>query len=184
MFAGYAMVHIGEDCYCMRDLETGGIHETRDVMWLKRMYFQKKLTAKDVVIKGAATMKARESGITSIWESVPDVHDVQEIEVDNTEQENEEEDDEEAEPTVTQSGHNVVAPTRIINEIGAAATGYYEVGCFNRSGTEVLQDYDEQARRRQQRSMYMELGQDMSSMLTLALDSGADLRTRTRTSYE
>lgn len=88
--------------------------------------FQKKLTAKDVVIEGAYTTETMESDITSIRESVPDVHEVQEVDSDNNEEDEKEE--EEEEERVTQSGCNVVAPTRLISEIGAVATGYYKVG--------------------------------------------------------
>ena len=38
MFIGYALNHDG-DCYKMWDPKTGGVHETRDVIWLKRFFF-------------------------------------------------------------------------------------------------------------------------------------------------
>jgi hypothetical protein len=44
MFVGYALNHPG-DCYRMWDPETGGIRETRDVIWMKRMFFTKKSKA-------------------------------------------------------------------------------------------------------------------------------------------
>lgn len=43
MFVGYALEHSG-DCYRMWDPETNGIHESRDVIWLKRMYFKPTVT--------------------------------------------------------------------------------------------------------------------------------------------
>ena len=38
MFVGYALHHAG-DCYRMFNPKTKGIHQTRDVQWLKRMYY-------------------------------------------------------------------------------------------------------------------------------------------------
>ena len=42
IFIGYANHHSGT-CYCMWDPETGGVHETRDILWLHRMYWTDKL---------------------------------------------------------------------------------------------------------------------------------------------
>ena len=39
MFVGYALGHPG-DCYRMFNPKTNGIHETRDIIWLKRMFYQ------------------------------------------------------------------------------------------------------------------------------------------------
>jgi hypothetical protein len=39
MFVGYAVDHDG-DCYEMLDINNGTIYVTRDVVWLKRMYFR------------------------------------------------------------------------------------------------------------------------------------------------
>ena len=39
-FIGHAKNHAG-DCYRMYDPETGGVHTSRDVIWLKRMYWPK-----------------------------------------------------------------------------------------------------------------------------------------------
>ncbi len=38
MFVGYAKQHSG-DCFRMWNPSTGGYHETRDVIWLNRMYY-------------------------------------------------------------------------------------------------------------------------------------------------
>ena len=38
MFVGYAKDHAG-DCYCMYNPKTGGTHTTRDIIWLRRMYY-------------------------------------------------------------------------------------------------------------------------------------------------
>ena len=48
MFVGYATDHAG-DCYRMWDPTTGRVHLTRDIRWLKRMFFTKKLTRNDTV---------------------------------------------------------------------------------------------------------------------------------------
>ena len=41
IFVGYATDHDG-DVYRMWDPRTGGIHETRDVIWLRQMFYTKK----------------------------------------------------------------------------------------------------------------------------------------------
>ena len=38
MFVGYSPNHNG-DCYDMWNPKTGGVHQSRDVIWLKRMYY-------------------------------------------------------------------------------------------------------------------------------------------------
>jgi hypothetical protein len=43
MFVGYAVDHDG-DCYEMLDVDSGTIYVTRDIVWLKRMYFIKSPT--------------------------------------------------------------------------------------------------------------------------------------------
>ena len=43
MFVGYAVDHAG-DCYRMWDPRTGRVHESRDIIWLKRMFFTKNQT--------------------------------------------------------------------------------------------------------------------------------------------
>ena len=39
MFVGYAKQHSG-DCYRMLNIKTMGVHETRDIIWLHRMFFK------------------------------------------------------------------------------------------------------------------------------------------------
>ena len=41
MFVGYTMDH-PRDCYWMWDPNTKRVHETRDVIWLHRMFYEKK----------------------------------------------------------------------------------------------------------------------------------------------
>jgi hypothetical protein len=38
MMIGYALNHMG-DSYCMWNKQTNGVHITRDVIWLKWMFF-------------------------------------------------------------------------------------------------------------------------------------------------
>eukprot|EP00957_Ditylum_brightwellii_P002720 209034-Ditylum_brightwellii.AAC.1 len=46
MMVGYAVKHEA-DCYEMLDPRTGTVYKTRDIIWLKRMYYQKMLQADD-----------------------------------------------------------------------------------------------------------------------------------------
>jgi len=48
MFVGYALDHAG-DCYCMWDPATKQVHETRDVIWLKCMYYAKPKTGMEFI---------------------------------------------------------------------------------------------------------------------------------------
>ena len=50
MFVGYALNHDG-DCYRMWDPRTEGVHVTRDVIWLKRMFYEKPKINADVVVE-------------------------------------------------------------------------------------------------------------------------------------
>jgi hypothetical protein len=43
MFVGYSKDHPG-DTYRMFNPTTGGIHDTRDLIWLRRMFYQKALS--------------------------------------------------------------------------------------------------------------------------------------------
>jgi hypothetical protein len=63
MFVGYAIDHDG-DCYRMWDPKTRRVHESRDIIWLHRVFFQEKLPASDLGIEpidyDIAGMEARE----------------------------------------------------------------------------------------------------------------------------
>jgi hypothetical protein len=43
MFVGYAKNHPG-DTFRMYNPATGGIHKTHDVLWFRRMYYEKPLS--------------------------------------------------------------------------------------------------------------------------------------------
>ena len=40
MFVGYSLMHDG-DCYQMKNIDTSRVYDTRDVVWLQRMYHVK-----------------------------------------------------------------------------------------------------------------------------------------------
>jgi hypothetical protein len=43
MMVGYSTDHAG-DCYQMWDPVTGGVHDTRDVTWMHRMFFERQVS--------------------------------------------------------------------------------------------------------------------------------------------
>ena len=49
MMVGYALNHAG-DTYRMWDKNTNRVHETRDIIWLRRMYFEKPIINQDLAI--------------------------------------------------------------------------------------------------------------------------------------
>jgi len=49
MFVGYALDHTG-NCYQMWDPTTKRVHETRDVIWLKCMFYEKPVTTPKVIV--------------------------------------------------------------------------------------------------------------------------------------
>jgi hypothetical protein len=49
MFVGYALDHAG-DVYHMWKPKTGWVHETCDVIWLRRMYFEKPMEQEEIRI--------------------------------------------------------------------------------------------------------------------------------------
>ncbi len=120
MFVGYALDHPG-DCYRMWNPETKRVHETRDVIWLRRMFY---------------TTPAKENDIVTGPVNIVDVE-VPAAEGDNTAGEGNggDDDDENAaaappaqQPTVTtRAGRTVIAPQRLIAEMSAPATDGYEI---------------------------------------------------------
>ena len=74
MFVGYTKQHAG-DCYRMLNLNTFGIHESRDIIWLHRMYFAPSQPALEHAIAPAVvfqTPQAGESGVHAHVEPEPD----------------------------------------------------------------------------------------------------------------
>ncbi len=140
MMIGYSTDHTS-DCYEMWDPATGGVHKTRNIIWLKRMYFPK--VSLDPPADGddiQVTITVQHSSI-EVGEGEPiDDSDTTEIETPNIEtihnDESEESKEDEAleeqeipelEGTRTRSGRNVKMPDRLIAEMNAAANDY-EIG--------------------------------------------------------
>jgi hypothetical protein len=110
MFVGYALHHTG-DTYRMWDPRTNRVHITRDVIWLKRMFFEKQEDDSDMAIPpfdvdSNENERAGESN--------------NEHEESQTEQNEAEE-----EPIKTRTGRVVMKPTRLIEEISAIAEDNY-----------------------------------------------------------
>jgi hypothetical protein len=110
------------DCYRMWNPITNRIHETRDVIWLKRMCFTKPALEHDILIHtppppAAPIIKAGES-VTSSGES----------------EEKEDEEAPEESKIVSRSGRQITAPSRLIQEIAeigasqASQAQRYEIG--------------------------------------------------------
>jgi hypothetical protein len=49
MFVGYSLDHTA-DCYEMRDPATSRVHQTRDVIWLNRMYYTNRVEQADNIV--------------------------------------------------------------------------------------------------------------------------------------
>ena len=91
MNIGYCMEHAG-DTYRMWDRKTGGVHETRDVTWLRRMYFSKE-DAKVGEGKRKATIEAEEESDGEDDDSVPELLARQPNENDSDNEDSDDEDD-------------------------------------------------------------------------------------------
>ena len=50
MMVGYALDHDG-DCYRMWNPETNSVYETRDVVWMKWMYYQKPVSNNEQIVE-------------------------------------------------------------------------------------------------------------------------------------
>jgi hypothetical protein len=118
MMVGYAVDHAG-DVYRMWDPKTNRVHETRDVIWLHRMYYEKPETTAEVI--APVEMDDDDTGDIEAGEGENKV-------TEHVEEQNEVEEDEEViatevESGTTRSGRIVMKPTRLIEEIGAVANG-------------------------------------------------------------
>jgi len=127
MFVGYALDHAG-DCYRMWNPVTKRVHESRDVIWMHRMFYPKPVKAEDIAI-----------GPVDLDVTIPDDDDEDDNDDDNDdddEDENKEagegkgDDDDDDEDVgglwvrTTRAGRQVRAPRRLIEEIGAVAAAY------------------------------------------------------------
>jgi hypothetical protein len=137
MMAGYSTNHTS-DCYEMWDPATGGVHKTRDIIWLKRMYFPKifldppadgddiqvTITVQHSSIKAGEGEPIEDSDTTEV-----ETANIETILNDESDESNEDETLEvqeipELEGTRTRSGRNVKMPDRLIAEMNAAANDY------------------------------------------------------------
>jgi hypothetical protein len=118
MFIGYADHHDG-DCYRMWDPRTQRVHVTRDVIWLKRMFFEKPIERHDIVVEPVqmdfeeADMPAEEAGEGNGED------DHNEGEVVKTKDQN-------GIQATTRYGRVITKPVRLIDEMNAMA-GDYEI---------------------------------------------------------
>jgi hypothetical protein len=129
MMVGYALNHPG-DTYWMFNLKTGGIHETRNIIWLRQMYFTKSETAN------------KEMRLYNDFDNNNDIckdvevgeghnNRMEEMDIKNNNNDNEEDQpanettDENVEgawtPVQTRTGHAVVPPAQLMEEIGDAS---------------------------------------------------------------
>jgi Reverse transcriptase (RNA-dependent DNA polymerase) len=115
VFVGYALGHSG-DTYRMWDPKTGGVHVTRDVIWLRRMYYQSAETNNHYVTvdnENPMPLEAEEGAGQVQNESSDESSDES-----SSESESSSSSDESV--VKTRSGRAVRAPKRLIDEIGAA----------------------------------------------------------------
>lgn len=119
MFIGYSDDHPG-DVYRMWNPKTGGVHNSRDVIWLKRMFYQNEVTEDPIPDDWESNVESGESVPTD------DVDNTDVVDDDSSEEESEEENEDNA-ARVSSSGRQINAPARLIQEIGAAASNFYEV---------------------------------------------------------
>jgi hypothetical protein len=156
MLVGYALDHAG-DVYRMWNPKTGRVHVTRDIIWLRRMFFKKIedpeeiIVAPDVVVdeahKNVSEVQAGESGASQPDEESTTTSDDESVEVGESsgtrsgdshmignenedeivEEESEDEDDDVIGAETTRSGRAVVPPTRLIEEYGAAGHDDYSI---------------------------------------------------------
>ena len=113
MMVGYALNHAG-DTYRMWDMKTNRVHETRDIIWLKRMYFEKEEEAQDVVIEPDVGVDPKEvAEIVEAGEKEEPQADEEEVVEEEVGAGNQ-----------TRSGRIVNRPTRLIEEMNAISSDY------------------------------------------------------------
>ena len=153
MMVGYALQHTG-DTYRMWDPNTNRIHTTRDIIWLKRMFYPKIIRPEvstgvdneageglEVRIESSgegvesndkddseeANNENEDANENTVYESgiEPEAQEAESTEVDDDEEAVEPLD--EAAPVVTRSGRIVRPPSRYKEDLGAIAMSY-EIG--------------------------------------------------------
>jgi hypothetical protein len=137
MMIGYSTDHTS-DCYEMWDPATGGVHKTRNIIWLKRMYFPK--VSLDPPADGndiQVTITVQHSSIKAgegepIDDSDTTIVGTMNIEIIHNDESDESKEDEaleeqeisELQGTITRSGRNVKMPDQLIAKMNAAANHY------------------------------------------------------------
>jgi hypothetical protein len=137
MMVGYSTDHTS-DCYEMWDPTTGGVHNTRDIIWLKRMYFPKvtinppaggdniqvSINVQHSSIEAGEGTPIVVSNTTEVeTTNVETVHDFEPDE-NQDDKDLEEQEIPETEGQRTRSGRNVKLPDRLITKMNAAANDY------------------------------------------------------------
>jgi hypothetical protein len=121
MFVGYAADH-SADCYRMWDPLTSRLHVSRDVVWLRRMFFTKKVLGDDELV--VVIPQVSDPGETCVTtgegfdESDTDEESVEDIDGGEEESELEEHQDNRGirreHKTTTRSGRKIYSPQRLI----------------------------------------------------------------------
>jgi hypothetical protein len=121
--------------YKMWDPKTGGVHTSRDIIWLRRMYYQAQVNEENTTLE-AEEGEEQESNKSSS-ESEAETDD------DNNDNDDGNDDPDKTKAMTTRSGQTVKAPRRLIEEVGAAVLNqlndpernYYErlveIGCVS-----------------------------------------------------
>jgi hypothetical protein len=115
MFVGYAKDHEG-DCYQMWDPKTKRVHETRDIIWLRRRYYATKVIEPELAIAPAEEVAQEDDDdndedITDISPLIPQNQSSGESDSDDDNSSDEEDRNEHIGQT-TRSGRNVNIPER------------------------------------------------------------------------
>jgi hypothetical protein len=126
MLVGYATDSPG-DTYRMWNPTTKRIHTTRDVIWLKRMFFLPPTVVLDVAVAPLEIEAGENPHITQLGESEPRESNESSGERETNEDALTHDDDEDVEMQLqeahtTRSGRTINQPNRLIEEMGAAAT--------------------------------------------------------------
>jgi hypothetical protein len=137
MFVGYAADH-SADCYRMWDPLTSRLHVSRDVVWLRRMFFTKKVLGDDELV--VVIPQVSDPGETCVTtgegfdESDTDEESVEDIDGDEEQSELEEHQDNEGirreHKTTTRSGRKIYSP-QATNCFGSRSDNNLERGLRN-----------------------------------------------------
>jgi hypothetical protein len=132
IFIGYAKDHEG-DCYLMWNPLTNGVHTTRDIIWLRRMYYSKDIgfnvTVEPMVLDEPMPDDIVPDQIETVPGLPPGGDDVDDVSVGgettpmaNLQPLDDADEDDDAPEVRTMSGRVVRPPSRLIAEMGNLAT--------------------------------------------------------------